>query len=89
MKLDGRRELEFQKVGDSLPMYLDQYNPTKVSARPLGDQDECLSCAILGQIPITEFCLHDGDDLIPVDEMCHTLLSEKIGVLDWCRCHMG
>ena len=66
MELDGFREPLVQKAGDSLPKYLDQDNPPEVSARPLGNQDDCLSCALLGQRPITERCLHYGDKILTV-----------------------
>ena len=66
MELDGFREPLVQKAGDSLPKYLGQDNPPKVSACHLGNQDDCLSCDIIGQFPIAECCMYYGDNLLTV-----------------------
>ena len=39
---------------------------SEVSARPLGNQDDFLPCALLGQRLIVELCLHYGDNIMPV-----------------------
>ena len=66
MELDGCRGTAVQKAGDSLPKYLDQANTPKGSASPLGNQDGCLPCYLLGQLPITECCLQYGEKILPV-----------------------
>ena len=66
MKIDGRRDLVVQKSGDSLPEYLNHYDPPEASARPLGNQYNCLTHALCVQSPITKRCLHDGNNLLQV-----------------------
>ena len=66
MERDGCREPSVQKAGDSLPKDLYQDNPPEVSDRPLGNQDDCLPYALLGQRPIMERFLHYGDNLLTV-----------------------
>ena len=63
---DGLCETLVHNNGDSLPKDLYQENTPKISTRPLGNQDNFLSCDILGQRPILELCLNYGNNLLIV-----------------------
>ena len=52
VKLDGHRELAVEEAGDCLSQYLFNTNNPEVSARPIGNQYDCLTCTLLGQRPI-------------------------------------
>ena len=62
MKRDFFHELAVQEAGE----HVHQSDPPEVSTCPLGDQDDSLPCAFLGQLPITERCLHGSNDLLKV-----------------------
>ena len=75
MELDCCREPAVQNAKHRIPDHFHQSDPPEIAALPLGDQDDRLPRAFLGQCHIMECFLHNGDNLLPIGGIRCAVLS--------------